>query len=168
MTHDQAKFLLAFFDESLKSEFPLTQAVLAAVPGDAGASYRPEEKSRTALELAWHISNSDRWFLDSLLTGSFSPEEERIPANIKSGSDVAEWYAANVIPKFEQVKQLAPEKLTQNLDFFGLFNNPAVTYLQFMLCHMVHHRGQLSTYLRPVGSKVPSIYGGSADEPWPS
>ena len=29
----------------------------------------------------------------------------------------------------------------------------------------VHHRGQLSTYLRPMGSKVPSIYGGSADEP---
>jgi uncharacterized damage-inducible protein DinB len=39
-------------------------------------------------------------------------------------------------------------------------------YLQFMLMHLSHHRGQLSTYLRPMGSKVPSIYGGSADEPF--
>jgi uncharacterized damage-inducible protein DinB len=46
-----------------------------------------------------------------------------------------------------------------------MFNLPRVTYLQFMQKHMVHHRGQLSAYLRPMGAKVPSIYGGSADEP---
>jgi len=43
---------------------------------------------------------------------------------------------------------------------------PAVKYLVWTLVHMVHHRGQLTTYLRPMGSKVPSIYGGSYDEPW--
>ena len=43
---------------------------------------------------------------------------------------------------------------------------PAVNYLLFALVHMVHHRGQLSAYLRPMGGKVPSIYGGSYDEPW--
>jgi uncharacterized damage-inducible protein DinB len=43
---------------------------------------------------------------------------------------------------------------------------PAVNYLLFTLTHMVHHRGQLSTYLRPMGGKVPSIYGGSFDEKW--
>jgi uncharacterized damage-inducible protein DinB len=40
-----------------------------------------------------------------------------------------------------------------------------VVYVAFMSNHSIHHRGQLSTYLRPMGSKVPSIYGGSADEP---
>jgi uncharacterized damage-inducible protein DinB len=48
---------------------------------------------------------------------------------------------------------------------FGMFNLPAVMYLQFMLNHSIHHRGQLSSYLRPMGAKVPSIYGGSFDEP---
>ena len=44
--------------------------------------------------------------------------------------------------------------------------NPAIVYLNFALVHGVHHRGQLSGYLRPMGGKVPSIYGGSADETW--
>jgi uncharacterized damage-inducible protein DinB len=43
---------------------------------------------------------------------------------------------------------------------------PAVEYLNMMNLHTAHHRGQLATYLRPMGSKVPAIYGGSADEPW--
>jgi len=45
-------------------------------------------------------------------------------------------------------------------------NEPAFSYLQFAQDHLVHHRGQLSTYLRPMGGKVPDIYGGSADEPF--
>jgi uncharacterized damage-inducible protein DinB len=40
-----------------------------------------------------------------------------------------------------------------------------VIYLQFMLHHTIHHRGQLCAYLRPMGGKVPNIYGGSFDEP---
>jgi uncharacterized damage-inducible protein DinB len=165
MTSEQAQFLLGFLAGSIEFEIPITQKVLAAVPHDAGASYRPDPKSRSALELAWHIANSERWFLDSILTGSFGNEEERIPSNVKGGGDVAAWYAHNIPQKLEQVKQLPVDKLLQNLDFYGMFNNPAVTYLNFLLVHTVHHRGQLSAYLRPVGSKVPSIYGGSADEP---
>lgn len=44
--------------------------------------------------------------------------------------------------------------------------HPRNNYLLFALVHMVHHRGQLASYLRPMGGKVPSIYGGSYDEPW--
>jgi uncharacterized damage-inducible protein DinB len=47
-----------------------------------------------------------------------------------------------------------------------VFNLPAVLYLGFLNNHTIHHRGELSTYLRPMGSKVPSIYGGSYDEPF--
>jgi uncharacterized damage-inducible protein DinB len=45
-------------------------------------------------------------------------------------------------------------------------NMPNVMYLGFMTNHSVHHRGQLSTYLRAMNAHVPSIYGGSADEPF--
>jgi uncharacterized damage-inducible protein DinB len=43
---------------------------------------------------------------------------------------------------------------------------PNVTYLGFANNHSIHHRGQLAAYLRAMGSKVPAIYGGSADEPF--
>ena len=49
------------------------------------------------------------------------------------------------------------------IDFRGMFQLPAVMYLGFILSHTVHHRGQLSTYLRPMGSKVPAMYGESYD-----
>ena len=50
------------------------------------------------------------------------------------------------------------------IPLFGM-EMPAVTYLNFLNLHSSHHRGQLSAYLRPMGAKVPAIYGGSADEP---
>ena len=48
----------------------------------------------------------------------------------------------------------------------GVFNLPAALYLGFLNNHSIHHRGELATYLRPMGSKVPAIYGGSFDEPF--
>jgi Uncharacterized protein conserved in bacteria len=49
------------------------------------------------------------------------------------------------------------------VDFRGLFKFPAVNFLQVGLNHSIHHRGQLTMYLRPMGAKVPSIYGESYD-----
>jgi uncharacterized damage-inducible protein DinB len=55
--------------------------------------------------------------------------------------------------------------LLKSINFHNVFEFPAVVYLQLMVNHSIHHRGQLSAYLRPMGAKVPAIYGGSADEP---
>lgn len=63
------------------------------------------------------------------------------------------------------LKGLSAEHLAAPVQFFHM-TMPAVVYLNFMLLHSAHHRGQLSAYLRPMGAKVPSIYGGSADEPF--
>jgi len=49
------------------------------------------------------------------------------------------------------------------VDFRGMFQRPALTFLQIGLNHSIHHRGQLTTYLRPMGGKVPAIYGESYD-----
>ena len=59
------------------------------------------------------------------------------------------------------------EKLAATVDFFGIMQMPNATYLGFANNHSVHHRGQLAAYLRAMGSKVPAIYGDSADEPMP-
>ena len=58
---------------------------------------------------------------------------------------------------------MTPEQLSKVLDFRGVFQMPAVGLLQAALNHSIHHRGQLSTYLRPMGGKVPAIDGESYD-----
>jgi uncharacterized damage-inducible protein DinB len=54
--------------------------------------------------------------------------------------------------------------LAQIINFFGIMQLPAVSYIQLTIKHSIHHRGQLSTYLRPMGGRVPGIYGQSADK----
>jgi uncharacterized damage-inducible protein DinB len=61
---------------------------------------------------------------------------------------------------------MSPAQLTAPIDFLGVLNLPAVFYLGFLSNHSIHHRGQLATYLRPMGAKCPSIYGRSYDEPF--
>jgi uncharacterized damage-inducible protein DinB len=65
-----------------------------------------------------------------------------------------------------RVAALSAEQLLTPVNFMGAFNFPAAFYLAFLNNHSIHHRGELATYLRPMGSKVPSIYGGSYDEPF--
>jgi len=79
---------------------------------------------------------------------------------------VVSWYDENLRRGVARVAALTPEQLLTPVEFFGVFNLPAVLYLGFLNNHSIHHRGELATYLRPMGSKVPSIYGGSYDEPF--
>src|SRR6266496_1657340 len=65
-----------------------------------------------------------------------------------------------------RIAEMSAEQLLTPVEFFGVFNLPAALYLGFLNNHSIHHRGELTTYLRPMGSKVPSIYGGSYDEPF--
>lgn len=64
--------------------------------------------------------------------------------------------------------QLSAGDLAKELDYIGLRKDPAVAYLNIAIRHTVHHRGQLSAYLRGMGAGVPAIYVESADEPYPS
>ena len=80
-------------------------------------------------------------------------------------ASIGEHYAQAIPGLAEKVKALPPEKLVQQVSFFGMFNNSAATYLDFMNNHTIHHRGQLAAYIRAAGGKVPNIYGGSFDEP---
>lgn len=163
MKPEQAVFTLNFLLPVIENESKTTRKVIAAVP-EAKRDYKPDANSRSALELAWHIALTDVWFLESIANGEFKPEGEK-PGDIKTIADVLAWHDKNFPAAVAQVKTLPPEKLTQTVSFYGMFNHPAVVYLMFLNNHRIHHRGQLATYLRPMGAKVPSIYGGSFDEP---
>lgn len=147
----------------IQRELEITKKVLAAVP-DAKSDYRPDPNARTAKELAWHIANSDVQFLDGI--GDMKFNMETPDHKPQTTAEVVAWYEENMKRGIAKVEAMTAEQLLTPVEFFGVFNLPAALYLGFLNNHSVHHRGELSTYLRPMGSKVPSIYGGSYDEPF--
>ena len=167
MTAEQARFLADFFANVFEQESQTTAKVLAAVP-DGRRDYKPDDKSRSAWELAKHVATGDMWFLDSICDGAFNfdPEyENRLTAGLNNIGDVVELYKRELPKRVQKLRSTPGEKLAQEADFFGVLKQPAVLFLSIANNHAVHNRGQLATYLRPMGSRVPSIYGGSADEP---
>jgi uncharacterized damage-inducible protein DinB len=167
MDNTQAKFLSDSLTALWEGEFPATCRVIAAVPDDK-RDYRPDDKSRTAWELATHLATADIWFLQAVLNGAFvwDPEADKKRGSLfKSVQDVVDYYTREFPANLDKVRALPPDKLAATVDFFGLFQWPNARYLGFANNHSIHHRGQLAAYLRAMGSKVPAIYGGSADEP---
>jgi len=170
MDPQQAKFLVDQYATLMEGEFPATVKVLAAVKDD-NRDYRPDEKSRTAWELATHLATADVWFLDSIIKGQFEFDPaaaKQAESRFQSVNDVVEFYKKTFPAKLQELRMLSPEKLTRTMDFFGLFQSPAVSMMGKANNHGIHHRGQLAAYLRAMGSKVPAIYGASADEAMPA
>lgn len=149
--------------DSIMREMETTKRVLNCVP-DAKSDYRPDPHARTAWELAWHIANTDVQFLDGIADLTFKMETpENKPKTI---AELVAWYDKNFRRAAERVRAMSPQQLGTPIEFFGVLNLPAVAYLGFLNNHSIHHRGELATYLRPMGSKCPAIYGGSYDEPF--
>jgi uncharacterized damage-inducible protein DinB len=159
---DQGKFLLQMALPGLEREQKTTQQVLEAVPADKG-DYRPHPHSMSAMDLSWHIATAENMFLSAIAAGAFDFSGMARPDSVKTTTDVASWYAKASAANLEKIKNLSGEQLAQTLDFRGFFQMPAVEVINFALRHSVHHRGQLSVYLRPIGAKVPAIYGESYD-----
>ena len=165
MQPDQAYGLAQFLLPNVEREHKTTRKVLAAVPADQG-DYRPDPKSMSAFELAWHLASSERMFARMVLDGA-GPQGGARPEDVKTPADVVRYYDEVVAPVKEQLKSTTAETFVTPIDFHGMFTGPAAIYLNIMLQHSAHHRGQLSVYLRPMGAKVPSIYGPSGDEDIP-
>jgi uncharacterized damage-inducible protein DinB len=159
---EQAAFLLQMTLPALKNEHRATKSVIEAIPLDKG-DFRPDPCSRTALELAWHIAAAEHRFFAAPAAGEFDLAPINRPDSVRNSAELASWYAESFARDFERLTTLSGEQLSKVLDFRGLFQWPAVAFLEFGLKHSIHHRGQLSTYLRPMGGKVPSIYGESYD-----
>jgi uncharacterized damage-inducible protein DinB len=164
LSPEQAQGLAMFLIPSIENEIPTTKKMLAAVPQDQ-LSYKLGEKGRTAQELMWHIVKSDIWFAEGIGAGEFAQggSEGDAPATVQ---EIVSQYESGLTAAMAKVKAMSGAQLAKPINFFNVMNFPAVTYLQFLNNHMIHHRGQLSTYVRAMNGRVPSIYGGSADEPF--
>lgn len=163
MNTDHTQAIAQYFADSMRREFRSTCKVIAAVP-DSGHHYKPDEKSRTAWELATHLATADVWFLNSIADGAFVWNENAgLPAEMTNTAGVVAWYEKAYPAAVDRVAALSADHLTRVIDFFGM-KMPAVALVALANNHGIHHRGQLASYLRAMGSKVPAIYGMSADE----
>jgi len=165
MNAEQAKAAADAMAALWEGEFPATSQVLAAVKDD-NRGYKPDPKSRTAWELAVHIATADIWFMDSIRHGKFEwnpGAAKQAEAQFTNVNQIVEFYKKTAPEKLAALRALPPESLNEVVDFFGVMKMPRAQWIGFANNHSVHHRGQLAAYLRAMGSKVPNIYGPSAD-----
>ena len=161
-----------FFIRTLSYEYPAFVDVCKALPADR-LDYRPHPGSRTAGELAAMLVSLQQSCIDLCEKGSssFNSGMRWHPASALTTLD-------KMIAAFEQHHRALVEKLNGLDD--ATWQRPAWLtqgdqeiilkdtiggLLWIALFDAVHHRGQLSTYIRPMGGKVPSIYGPSGDAP---
>jgi uncharacterized damage-inducible protein DinB len=160
---DHAEFLYhEVYLPVLRNEQGITKTVIEAIPLDKG-DYRPDGISKSALELAWHIAVTEMRFMEAISAGAFDLSPRPRPDSIGNSKDLTGWYTENFDPRFEKLTKLSKEQIIKIIDFRGILQQPALMYVNFVVHHSIHHRGQLSTYLRPMGARVPTIYGESYD-----
>lgn len=147
------------FTKFWANESRTTRNVLARIP--EGSDYRPDPRSRTAHEIAWQIVCEEKMIIDAMESGKLEWSPAPMPQTMR---EVLEAYEQQSAAAAERWKALPAARWDGTLDFFGK-PRPASAMAWGFLFDIVHHRGQITTYLRPMGSRVPQIYGPSADEP---
>ncbi len=155
------------FIESYKHEHATTKKVLAAYPPEKH-DLKPHERSNSALQLARTFVVEEKIILRAL-TGQPVLDPGFPPASNTWSELMDELDAVN-----EAILAAGAAPDNPNLEGTAAFfvgpkqmgDIPMDRFLTFMLHDQIHHRGQMSVYVRLAGGKVPSIYGPSADEPW--
>jgi uncharacterized damage-inducible protein DinB len=157
---DEKALLLQFWEK----EAVATRKVISRIP--EGSDYRPDPKSRTAREIAWLIVREEILLAEGLEKGMLEWKEVPAPASAK---EVLDAYDRNHDSLTKKLKALAPASWERKVPFMyqgqEVMSETGYGNAWGFLFDIIHHRGQLSTYLRPMGAKVPQIYGPSADEP---
>jgi len=149
----------ALFTKFWTQESKTTRNVLARIP--ERSDYRPDPKSRTAQEIAWQIVCEEKMIIEAIEAGKADWAPPPMPATMKEVLREYETQSAAIAKRWNE---LPGGRWNGKLEFFGS-ERPASPMAWSFLFDIVHHRGQISTYLRPMGAKVPQIYGPSGDEP---
>ena len=163
MDPQEAKTVANFLVADFENEIQTTLRVIEAVP-DGHLDYQPDPKSKTGLGLVRHLALEDEWILGCIANGEFVPPPDDSDAcGIMNAADGAARYREKVPAALARVRAMSGEQLAGIIDLMGMMQAPGVGFLAMATKHSVHHRGQLSSYLRAMGGKVPGIYGPSAD-----
>lgn len=153
-----------FFVKRWEAEQPAFEKVLRAVP-DGQLRYRPHEKCTAAGALAWQLAEEQKQLTELLQTGEIHYEPSKHPEKV---ADIVQAWQKATNDLRLRLKSVDDKKWAGPAKFFmggkEAWTETVGEMFWGYLFDMIHHRGQLTAYLRPMGGKVPSIYGPSADD----
>lgn len=156
-----------FFLHLTSSEHPRFLGVLKATPA-SNLDYRPHPRSRSAYELVGHMLGHEVDLVALARTGSIDHQIQVPFGSIDEAVQIYEQAHAEAVPALAACDDAAWEQVGQfRVQGNVLMEAPRRDLAWMLLLDAIHHRGQLSTYLRPMGGTVPGIYGPSADTPRP-
>ena len=156
-----------FYLQRREAEFPVFMSVLKALPPDQ-LNYRPHERSPSAEQIVWTLARELKACIGAAKDGK--AEMENIPPPpLAEMLAMYERWSRELIDAVSKVDDEGWDRKAQGI-YQGkvVMEQPLGIFLWFILFDAIHHRGQLAAYLRPMGGKVPSIYGPSADERSPA
>lgn len=155
------------FIQNWEREFQTTMKILNAYPENQ-LDFKPHERSRSARELAWVFNIEENTLIDGTIKGNV--DFSNMPKPPSTLKEIVSTYEKNHHANVERVKNMSEQDYNSMIKFFTgpgkISDLRKADVLWTSIMDNVHHRGQLSVYLRMAGGKVPSIYGPSADEPW--
>ena len=153
-----------FYLERVKQERPAFKNVAKAIPA-GGLDYKPHDRSPSTGQLLWTLSAEAAAAVELMEKGRFEWKATPHPP-LDDMLQLFERSYEEILRRVPDLDDTAWERKVQ-LVFGGkvVMEPPLGEFLWFLLFDAIHHRGQLSSYLRPMGAKVPAIYGPSADDP---
>jgi uncharacterized damage-inducible protein DinB len=154
--------LREFYLERLRAEAPVFLAVLRSLPAGR-LNYKPHDRSPSAEQLVWTLASELRACIDAVTEYKAEWKSQPPPPMDEMLASYEKW--SNELA--DRVSRLDEESWNRTARFYYggkvVSEQPVGQFLWFILFDAIHHRGQLSAYLRPMGGTVPAIYGPSAD-----
>lgn len=158
----------AFLNE-LENEAQVTRSVLERIPTDK-FDWKPHEKSMSMGRLASHVAEMFGWTEATLKNDvlDFSTMDYK-PYEPQTTQDLLEFFDKQIETTRLHLSETSDETFLTDWTMRNgeqvYFTHPKVAVMRaFVMNHIIHHRGQLSVYLRLNDIPVPAIYGPSADE----
>lgn len=156
-----------FFMETVKDEIPRFERLLKALPEDK-LDWRPHEKSRSAKEIVITIASESGTFVEFMLTGKVDMiNADSAKKGYTSLDQAVSGLAKHLNNSSEQASKMSEEEWEMDAEMLyggkSVWKTKRGLMAWSLLLDLIHHRGQLSTYVRPMGGKVPAIYGPSGD-----
>jgi len=162
---DQAASLRSSYLGQLAVEHHTTLEVIRHAPEDK-MEFAPQSGMRGFATLSHHIYAAGLWFAGIMASGQVDLSQAGTSPSIPATKQELLKECDRLNRQFiDRISTLSREDLAQNIEFPGIGPFAAVHYLGWHMNHLIHHRGQLSVYLRLMGAKVPAIYGPSSDYP---
>ncbi len=151
-----------------EKEYAVTLNVLRAYPA-AKADLKPHARCKSTKDLAWNFAFESFAGMQGM-DGTFPFPPKGMPDQPASWDGVVGAVDGAFRKLGDKVRKMSEADLNKTVQFFvapkQMGDIRRMDLLWFLMMDMIHHRGQLSVYLRMADGKVPSIYGPSGDEPW--